>query len=95
MKRKPLHRRGKRRKCWRFRRLASSRRNRSGSRPFLSRDRHCGRRHLRAAAADPGFLDGVLDHMLGDEPLLIAFADSAGHRPGRYRRARTRSGAGP
>jgi hypothetical protein len=31
---------------------------------------------IRAAAKDPDFLAGVLEHMLGDETLLIAFADS-------------------
>lgn len=33
---------------------------------------------LRSAAADPAFLAGVLDHFLGHEPLLIAFAAHAG-----------------
>lgn len=33
---------------------------------------------LRAAAADPGFLAGVLDHFLSDEPLLVAYAAHAG-----------------
>jgi Protein of unknown function (DUF3572) len=36
---------------------------------------------IRAAARQPDFLAGVLDHMLGDEALLIAFADSAGIDP--------------
>jgi Protein of unknown function (DUF3572) len=45
---------------------------------------------VRDAAREPGFLAGVLEHMLGDEKLLIAFADSAGIDPadiGRARRA--------
>ena len=33
---------------------------------------------LRAAAADAGFLTGVLDYFLGDEPLLVAYAQHAG-----------------
>jgi hypothetical protein len=33
---------------------------------------------IRMASREPGFLAGVLDHMLGDENLLIAFARSAG-----------------
>lgn len=33
---------------------------------------------IRMASREPGFLAGVLDHMLGEENLLIAFARSAG-----------------
>jgi hypothetical protein len=29
---------------------------------------------IRQAAREPGFLLGVLDHLLADEPLLLAFA---------------------
>ncbi len=36
---------------------------------------------IRTAAREPGFLAGVLEHMLADEGLLIAFADSAGIDP--------------
>ncbi|HTP91823.1 MAG TPA: DUF3572 domain-containing protein [Xanthobacteraceae bacterium] len=43
---------------------------------------------LRAAARQPDFLGGVLEHMLGDERLLIAFADSAGIKPAEVSRAR-------
>lgn len=43
---------------------------------------------IRAAAREPGFLAGVLDHMLGDENLLIAFADGAGIDPSGVARAR-------
>jgi hypothetical protein len=43
---------------------------------------------IRAAATDPDFLAGVLEHMLGDETLLIAFADSAGIDPAGVARAR-------
>jgi hypothetical protein len=43
---------------------------------------------IRDAAREPGFLAGVLDHMLGDESLLLAFADSAGLDPAGIARAR-------
>ena len=43
---------------------------------------------IRAAARERGFLAGVLEHMLGDESLLIAFAASAGIDPGEIARAR-------
>jgi Protein of unknown function (DUF3572) len=36
---------------------------------------------IRAAAAEPGFLAGVLAYMLADETLLRAFADRAGIDP--------------
>src|SRR5438552_3280056 len=32
---------------------------------------------IRQAAADPSFLSGVLDHVAGDEALLMAVADHA------------------
>jgi len=32
---------------------------------------------IRKAAADPGFLAGVLDHVMSDEPLLLAVAEHA------------------
>ena len=43
---------------------------------------------IRTAARERGFLAGVLEHMLGDESLLIAFADSAGIDPADVARAR-------
>jgi Protein of unknown function (DUF3572) len=43
---------------------------------------------IREAAREPGFLGGVLDHMLGSESLLVAFADSAGLDPSSIARAR-------
>jgi len=43
---------------------------------------------IRAAARERGFLAGVLEHMLGDESLLIAFASSAGIDPAEVARAR-------
>lgn len=45
---------------------------------------------LRAAATSPGFLLGVLDFLLEDEALLIAFAKEQGTPPERIVRARTR-----
>jgi hypothetical protein len=44
---------------------------------------------IRTAAREPGFLAGVLEHMLGNESLLIAFADSAGIDPAAVARARS------
>ncbi len=49
---------------------------------------------IRDAAREPGFLAGVLDHMLGDESLLLAFADSAGLNPASIARARRALGGG-
>ena len=43
---------------------------------------------IREAAGEPGFLRGVLDHMLGNEELLIAFASSAGIDPAAIAKAR-------
>jgi hypothetical protein len=43
---------------------------------------------IREAAREPDFLAGVLDHMLGDESLLVAFADHAGLDPAHIARAR-------
>src|SRR5205823_2482422 len=36
---------------------------------------------IRAAAAEPGFLAGVLAYLASDEALLVAFAEQAGIRP--------------
>jgi hypothetical protein len=47
---------------------------------------------IRNAAHEPGFLAGVLEHMLGDENLLLAFADSAGIDPESVARARAALG---
>jgi hypothetical protein len=48
---------------------------------------------IRAAAGEAGFLRGVLDHMLSDEALLTAFADSAGLDPAAIGKARRALGA--
>jgi hypothetical protein len=47
---------------------------------------------IRTAARDPEFLSGVLDYVLSDEPLLIAFARSEGIDPAEIQRARTAFG---
>jgi hypothetical protein len=36
---------------------------------------------LRAAAAEPGFLAAILDHLASDEKLLLAFAAEARQEP--------------
>jgi Protein of unknown function (DUF3572) len=43
---------------------------------------------LRESASTPDFLGGVLEHMLADESLLLAFADSAAIDPAEIARAR-------
>jgi len=43
---------------------------------------------LRSHAADPAFLGGVLDFLLGDEATLVAFAAAAGVKPEAVMRAR-------
>ena len=47
---------------------------------------------LRESATAPDFLAGVLEHMLADESLLLAFADSAAIDPADVSRARTALG---
>ena len=47
---------------------------------------------IRDAANEPGFLAGVLEHMLADESLLIAFAEAAGIDPAAVARARAALG---
>lgn len=36
---------------------------------------------LRSGLADPGFQDGLLDYVLANEPLLLAFCEEAGEDP--------------
>ncbi|WOJ89579.1 DUF3572 domain-containing protein [Methylocapsa polymorpha] len=43
---------------------------------------------LRAAAAEPGFFAGVLDHLAADEALLLAFSANAGQDPAMIAKAR-------
>jgi hypothetical protein len=44
--------------------------------------------NLRAVAADPAFLAAVLDHLVTDESLLLAFAANGAHDPADIERAR-------
>jgi hypothetical protein len=50
---------------------------------------------IRQAAADPAFLAGVLDHVAGDEPLLIAVAEHAGVAPQDIEHAQAVLSGGP
>lgn len=43
---------------------------------------------IRQAASDPAFLGGVLDHLLSDQSLLLAFAEGEGLPPEAIARAR-------
>jgi Protein of unknown function (DUF3572) len=47
-----------------------------------------GPESLRAAAREPGFLLGVLDHVTNDEALLIAFSTHRGIDPAETARSR-------
>jgi hypothetical protein len=47
---------------------------------------------IRESATDADFLVGVLEHMLANESLLIAFADGAGVDPAGIGRARNALG---
>jgi hypothetical protein len=51
-----------------------------------------GPHQIRTAARESHFLAGVLDHVLGDERLLLAFAASAGIEPEAIARARSALG---
>ena len=44
---------------------------------------------IRAGAADAAFLGGVLDHLLGDQTLLLLFAESEGLSPDLLQKLRT------
>ena len=65
---------------------------------YLARDlEHLGRflalagigpSELRTAAAEPGFLIGVLEFYMGHESLLLAFCEARGHRPTEFAAAR-------
>ncbi len=54
-----------------------------------------GPHNLRQAAADPGFLVAVLDHIAADERLLVAFAVQEGLAPAAVVRARESLGGTP
>jgi hypothetical protein len=44
--------------------------------------------NLRGAAVEPGFLPGLLDYFLANEPLLVDYARDAGIAPEEIARAR-------
>ncbi|HZP75748.1 MAG TPA: DUF3572 domain-containing protein [Pseudolabrys sp.] len=48
---------------------------------------------IRAAARTPGFLAGVLDHIVADEALLVGFAAAADLKPEHVVRARAALGS--
>ncbi len=54
------------------------RRRTDGTLPRLS---GIGPAEIRAAASEPGFLAGVLEHLIADEALLTAFAAETGFEP--------------
>ena len=41
----------------------------------------CGADEIKSRIADPAFLGGVLDFILGDEPTLLAFAEAEQFAP--------------
>ena len=49
---------------------------------------------IRAAAATPGFLAGVLDHVASEDALVTAFAAEAGIKPEEVAKARRVLGSG-
>jgi hypothetical protein len=49
---------------------------------------------IRAAAASPGFLAGVLDHVASEDTLVTAFAAEAGVKPEEVEKARRLLGSG-
>jgi len=54
---------------------------------FLSRS-GLSPQHLAELIEDRGFLTGVLDHLLADEPLMLAFCGNAGIDPSDIQPAR-------
>ena len=54
-----------------------------------------GPHNLRRAAADPAFLAAVLDYLVADEGLLVAFSQQEGLDPGAVARARDRLAGTP
>ncbi len=54
-----------------------------------------GPAEIRAAAAEPRFLAGVLEYMASDESLISAFATEAGRDPGDVGKARAALSGNP
>lgn len=50
---------------------------------------------IRRAAREPGFLAAVMEHLMGDEALLLAFAGEQDVKPETVVRAAHALGAGP
>ena len=50
---------------------------------------------LRQSAADPSFIDGVLDYVMSDDALLVEFASHLGRAPALVAEAIGRRRAGP
>ena len=53
-----------------------------------------GPAEIRTAAAEPGFLAGVLDYLASDERLLTEFAAESGNDPATIAAARLALGSG-
>jgi hypothetical protein len=53
-----------------------------------------GPAEIRAAARQPGFFAGVLNHVAGDQALLASFAAAAGIEPATVDKARAALGGG-
>jgi Protein of unknown function (DUF3572) len=53
-----------------------------------------GPAQIRAAAAEPGFLAGVLDYIASDQELMTGFAAESGHNPSTVDAARIALGGG-
>ncbi len=51
--------------------------------------------NIRAAATEPGFLAAVMEHLMADEPLLLAFAANEGVKPGQVVKAARALGVVP
>jgi hypothetical protein len=54
-----------------------------------------GPHNLRKAAQDPGSYSSILDYIVADEPLLLAFAADAGLEPGEVACGRLALGGTP
>ena len=53
-----------------------------------------GPAEIRSAAAEPGFLAGVLEYIASDQALMTAFAAESGHQPSTIDAARIALGGG-
>ncbi len=53
-----------------------------------------GPAEIRTAAAEPGFLAGVLEYIASDQDLMTEFAAESGHKPSTIDAARVALGGG-